>query len=95
VFIDGADCGSEQRHLRGLARAVVFRKCPVLLQGPTSCGKTTMVEYLAALTQHKVVRINNHEHTDLSEYLGSYVTNEAGELVSGPLLSVGCFVAVM
>ena len=34
-------------------------------QGPTSSGKTSMVEYLARRTNHKFVRISNHEHTDL------------------------------
>ncbi len=41
------------------------RKHPVLLQGPTSSGKTSLVGYLAAQTGHKLIRINNHEHTDL------------------------------
>lgn len=41
------------------------RKHPVLLQGPTSAGKTSLVAYLAAQTGHHLVRINNHEHTDL------------------------------
>ena len=27
------------------------------------------------------MRINNHEHTDLQEYLGSYVPDETGRLV--------------
>jgi midasin len=36
-----------------------------------------MVEYLAAVTGHACVRINNHEHTDMAEYLGSYVTDAA------------------
>ena len=27
------------------------------------------------------MRINNHEHTDLQEYLGSYVTDTSGKLV--------------
>jgi hypothetical protein len=39
------------------------------------------VAYLAAQTGHKFVRINNHQHTELSEYLGSYVADEAGRLV--------------
>jgi midasin len=53
----------------------------VLLQGPTSSGKTTMVMYLAKLTGHRCVRINNHEHTDLQEYMGSYVSDPSGKLV--------------
>ncbi len=45
-------------------------------QGPTSSGKTSLVAHLAARTGHRFVRINNHEQTDLQEYLGSYVTDE-------------------
>lgn len=68
-------------HLKNLARAVFVRKYPVLLQGPTSSGKTSLVEYLATTTGHRFVRINNHEHTDLQEYFGSYVTDSSGKLV--------------
>ena len=50
------------------------------LQGPTSSGKTTLVSYLAAKTGHRCIRINNHEGTDLQEYLGSYITDEQGRL---------------
>lgn len=49
---------------------------PILLQGPTSAGKTSMIEYVAAITGHRFVRINNHEHTDLQEYVGTYVWDE-------------------
>ncbi|XP_029127909.1 midasin [Cajanus cajan] len=69
-----------QEHLGNLARAVLMRY-PVLLQGPTSSGKTSLVWYLAAITGHDFVRINNHEHTDLQEYLGSYITDAGGKLV--------------
>jgi len=34
------------------------------------------VAHLAACTGHRFVRINNHEQTDLQEYLGSYVADE-------------------
>ena len=55
---------------------------PALLQGPTSSGKTSMVHYLAALTGHHCVRINNHHQTDISEYIGGYVSDEkTGQLV--------------
>ena len=40
-----------------------------------------MVEYLAKRTGHRFVRINNHEHTDLQEYLGTYISDAAGKLV--------------
>ena len=67
-----------KKHLSALARAALLKRHPILLQGPTSSGKTSLVEYLAERTGHRFVRINNHEHTDLQEYLGSYVTDAEG-----------------
>lgn len=56
---------STRGHLAAAARAASLGRFPVLLQGPTSSGKTTLVEYIARVTGHACVRINNHEHTDL------------------------------
>ncbi|KAI7279842.1 midasin [Hortaea werneckii] len=67
-------------NLENLVRASSTRQFPVLIQGPTSSGKTSMIEYLAGRTGHKFVRINNHEHTDLQEYLGTYVSGADGRL---------------
>lgn len=70
---------SVKGHLTNLARAV-FANRPVLLEGPTSSGKSSMVKYLAELTGNKFVRINNHDSTEVQEYLGHYVTDEFGKL---------------
>ncbi|KAF2763346.1 midasin [Pseudovirgaria hyperparasitica] len=67
-----------QRNLNNLIRATSTNKYPILIQGPTSSGKTSMIEYLAKRTGNQFVRINNHEHTDLQEYLGTYVSSEGG-----------------
>ncbi|EME84614.1 uncharacterized protein MYCFIDRAFT_113897, partial [Pseudocercospora fijiensis CIRAD86] len=69
-----------ERNLENLVRAASTRQFPVLIQGPTSAGKTSMIEYLAKKTGHKFTRINNHEHTDLQEYLGTYVSGIDGHL---------------
>ena len=69
-----------ESNLLNLVRATSTRQFPVLLQGPTSSGKTSMVEYLAKLSGNKFVRINNHEHTDLQEYIGTYVSDSEGRL---------------
>ncbi|ANB14893.1 AAA family ATPase midasin [Sugiyamaella lignohabitans] len=69
-----------EKNLLSLTRATAGRLFPVLIQGPTSSGKTSMIHYLANKSGHKFVRINNHEHTDLQEYLGSYVSDERGQL---------------
>ena len=69
-----------ERNLLNLVRATSTRRYPVLIQGPTSAGKTSMIEFLANYTGNKFVRINNHEHTDLQEYLGTYVSGSDGKL---------------
>ncbi|CRK43433.1 hypothetical protein BN1723_016178, partial [Verticillium longisporum] len=69
-----------ERNLLNLVRATSTRKFPILIQGPTSAGKTSMIEYLANFTGNKFVRINNHEHTDLQEYLGTYASDSNGKL---------------
>ena len=77
------------RRLRELARVCMAGRYNILLQGPTSAGKTSLVEYLAKLTGNTFVRINNHEHTDLQEYMGSYVADATGRLAfqEGALVS--------
>lgn len=73
---------SVQAKLSDLARVILTHRYPVLIQGPTSAGKTSAVEFLAKQTGHRFVRINNHEHTDIQEYLGTYVTDpQSGNLV--------------
>lgn len=67
---------SVHQNLSNLSRTLLSGY-PVLLQGPTSAGKTSMIEYMAALTGNRFVRINNHEHTDLQEYIGSYSWSDA------------------
>ena len=66
--------------LEHLARMVAARRHPILLQGPTSAGKTSMVARLAEATGHRLVRINNHEHTDVQEYIGSFQPDAHGAL---------------
>ncbi|EOA33535.1 hypothetical protein CARUB_v10019643mg [Capsella rubella] len=72
---------SVTEHLNHLAHAIFIKRYPVLLQGPTSSGKTSLVKYLAAISGNKFVRINNHEQTDIQEYLGSYISDSSGKLV--------------
>ncbi|ORM41180.1 Midasin [Babesia sp. Xinjiang] len=61
------------KNLRRLCCILSGLRVPLLLEGPTAAGKTSLVQYLCSLTGHRCVRINNHEHTDLSEYLGQFV----------------------
>ncbi|XP_045137299.1 midasin-like isoform X1 [Portunus trituberculatus] len=70
-----------KRNLEDLVRVVSIGRFPVLLQGETSVGKTSLISYLAQLTGNFCVRINNHEHTDLQEYIGCYGPDESGKLI--------------
>ncbi|EAU86094.2 MDN1 midasin family protein [Coprinopsis cinerea okayama7 len=73
---------SVEKKLIDLARIILTKRFPVLIEGPTSSGKTSSIEYLAKRTGHHFIRINNHEHTDIQEYLGSYVSDPVtGKLV--------------
>ena len=67
-----------RRNLKDVARIVALCEYPILLQGETSVGKTSLISYLAEVTGNRAVRINNHEHTDVQEYVGSYSADESG-----------------
>lgn len=81
---------SVETNLLNLARAVVCGKHPVLIQGPTSVGKTSIIEFLAKKLGYRFVRINNHQHTEIQEYIGSWAPGpNDGKLtfVEGALLT--------
>ncbi|XP_028997386.1 midasin [Betta splendens] len=71
---------SVKLNLRDLARVVSARTHPVLIQGETSVGKTSLICWMAAATGNHCVRINNHEHTDIQEYIGCYSSDDRGKL---------------
>ncbi|XP_029902559.1 midasin isoform X2 [Myripristis murdjan] len=72
---------SVKLNLRDLVRVVSAGTHPVLIQGETSVGKTSLIRWLAAATGNQCVRINNHEHTDIQEYIGCYSSDDRGKLV--------------
>lgn len=61
----------------------------MLLEGPTSAGKTSMIRHVADTVGYKCIRINNHEHTEIEEYIGNYFPDKNGKLVfrEGPLVT--------
>ncbi|XP_051017145.1 midasin [Acomys russatus] len=72
---------SVKLNLRDIVRVVSAGTYPVLIQGETSVGKTSLIRWLAAATGNHCVRINNHEHTDIQEYIGCYTSDTSGKLV--------------
>ncbi|KAH8391169.1 hypothetical protein KR215_008404 [Drosophila sulfurigaster] len=71
---------SVKKNLQDLARIISIGKLPILLQGPTSAGKTSLIDYVARRSGNRCLRINNHEHTDLQEYIGTYAADVTGKL---------------
>ncbi|KGL95354.1 Midasin, partial [Charadrius vociferus] len=72
---------SVKLNLKDIARVVSAGTHPVLIQGETSVGKTSLIRWLAAATGNHCVRINNHEHTDIQEYIGCYTSDASGKLM--------------
>uniref|UniRef100_A0A4W3JDL5 Midasin n=1 Tax=Callorhinchus milii TaxID=7868 RepID=A0A4W3JDL5_CALMI len=72
---------SVKLNLRDLVRVVAAGIHPVLIQGATSVGKTSLIWWLASATGNHCVRINNHEHTDIQEYIGCYASDATGKLM--------------
>lgn len=61
-------------------------KLPLALKGPTGCGKTRMVEYMAHELDLPVITINCNEDTSATDLVGRYILDAEGtKWVDGPL----------
>ena len=69
-----------------LFRAARREGLPVMLKGPTGCGKTRLVEYVAAEAGVPLFTVSCHEDMTASDLLGRYVLS-GGDTVwqDGPL----------
>jgi nitric oxide reductase NorQ protein len=66
--------------------AAVRRGFPVMLKGPTGCGKTRLVEYMASRLEVPLYTVSCHEDLTASDLLGRYVlTGDETVWVDGPL----------
>lgn len=62
------------------------QRIPVMLTGPTGCGKTRFVEHMGALLQRPVVTISCHDDLTSSDLVGRFMVT-GGDVVwtDGPL----------
>ena len=61
-------------------------KLPILLKGPTGCGKTRFVEYMAWKLQQKLITVACHDDLTSSDLVGRYlVKGGQTEWIDGPL----------
>ncbi|NGY06256.1 CbbQ/NirQ/NorQ/GpvN family protein [Solimonas terrae] len=69
-----------------LFRQAYAQRVPVMLTGPTGCGKTRLVEYMGGVLNRPVVTISCHDDLTSSDLVGRY-TVSGGDVVwhDGPL----------
>ena len=62
------------------------RRLPVMLKGPTGCGKTRFVEYMAWRLQLPLVTISCHDDLTASDLIGRFLVRHDGTAwQDGPL----------
>ena len=68
--------------------AAYNNQLPVLLKGPTGCGKTRFIEYMAWYLKRPMVTVACHDDLTASDLIGRYLVR-GGETVwvDGPLTS--------
>ena len=66
--------------------AAYASQIPVLLKGPTGCGKTRFVEYMAWRLKRPLITVSCHDDLTAADLIGRYlITNNETVWVDGPL----------
>lgn len=69
-----------------LFEAAMTNRLPLLLKGPTGCGKTRYVEHMAAKTGRKLYTVACHDDLSAADLIGRYLLKGGEtEWVDGPL----------
>lgn len=62
------------------------QKLPVLLKGPTGCGKTRFIEYMAWRLKRPLITVSCHDDLTASDLVGRYLIKAGDTIwVDGPL----------
>lgn len=91
TFDDGAAGAAAATYYAGANEVQLFeqayrRKVPVMLTGPTGCGKTRLVEHMGSLLGRPVVTISCHDDLTSADLVGRFMVT-GGDVVwtDGPL----------
>ncbi len=89
---------SEQKHLEQVpyyaeqgGEAALFahafaQRLPVLIKGPTGCGKTRFVEHMAARLGRPLITVSCHDDLSAADLVGRHLISERGTVwADGPL----------
>lgn len=69
-----------------LFEAAYLRRLPILLKGPTGCGKTRFIEYMAWRLQRPLITVACHDDTTAADLTGRWLLDANGtRWQDGPL----------
>ncbi len=69
-----------------LFEAAYVNRMPMMLKGPTGCGKTRFVEYMAWKLKKPLITVSCHEDMTASDLVGRYLLDAEGTVWhDGPL----------
>lgn len=96
--VKGLEQGIEQYHLveepfyapvldeRELFNTAYTNRTPILLKGPTGCGKTRFVQHMAYHLKRPLITISCHEDLSASDLVGRYILKGSETVwLDGPL----------
>ena len=67
-------------------KAAYAERMPIMLQGPTGCGKTRFIEYMAFTLDRPLITVACHEDMTASDLVGRYLLDAQGTVWhDGPL----------
>ncbi len=90
-FITGAKIEKEPYYVPIKNEVEIFKlsfksRLPIMLKGPTGCGKTRFVEHMAHVLQLPLITVACHEDMTAGDLVGRYLfKNEETVWVDGPL----------
>ncbi|MFN8416543.1 MAG: CbbQ/NirQ/NorQ/GpvN family protein [Cytophagaceae bacterium] len=59
---------------------------PVLLKGPTGCGKSRLVEFISERLERQLITVSCHEETSATDLIGRFIIKGAETIwIDGPL----------
>jgi nitric oxide reductase NorQ protein len=85
-FIEKEPYYLETKNEVNMFEAAYDAKLPVMLKGPTGCGKTRFVEYMGHRLQRPVITVSCHEDLFASDLIGRFLLkNDETVWIDGPL----------
>ena len=73
-----------------LFKAAADRSMPVMLKGPTGCGKTRFIQHMAYQLARPLITVACHEDLTASDLVGRYLLKGEENGLAGWATYVGC-----